>query len=161
MTKTIEAARPVHSGANVPATGIKATPLTCTIGAEVSGINLGDAARDDALFAQVKALLLQYKVLFLRGQDITRAGHVAFARRFGELEDHLSPATIRTTPAWYAFTRAPAAKKSRMRTRGIATPPGAPRRRWAVCCVASNAPRWAATPCGPTWARPMQSCPKR
>ena len=77
MTKTIEAARPVHSGANVPATGIKATPLTCTIGAEVSGINLGDAARDDALFAQVKALLLQYKVLFLRGQDITRAEHVA------------------------------------------------------------------------------------
>ena len=88
MTETIEAARPVHSGANVPATGIKVTPLTCTIGAEVSGINLGDAARDDALFAQIKALLLQYKVLFLRGQDITRAEHVAFARRFGELEDH-------------------------------------------------------------------------
>ena len=88
MTETIEAARPVHSSANVPVTGIKATPLTCTIGAEVSGVNLGEAARDDALFVQIKALLLQYKVLFLRGQDITRAGHVAFARRFGELEDH-------------------------------------------------------------------------
>ena len=30
----------------------------------------------------------KYKVLFLRDQDITRAEHVAFARRFGELEDH-------------------------------------------------------------------------
>jgi taurine dioxygenase len=27
-------------------------------------------------------------VVFLRDQDITRAEHVAFARRFGELEDH-------------------------------------------------------------------------
>ena len=63
-------------------------PLTCTIGAEVSGVDLGDAARDDDLFAEIKRLLLQHKVLFLRDQDISRADHVAFARRFGELEDH-------------------------------------------------------------------------
>ncbi len=62
--------------------------LTCNIGAEVSGVNLGDCARDAALFAEMRALLLKHKVLFLRGQDITRAEHVAFARRFGELEDH-------------------------------------------------------------------------
>ncbi|WP_233859252.1 TauD/TfdA dioxygenase family protein [Paraburkholderia sp. HD33-4] len=62
--------------------------LTCTIGAEISGVNLGDAARDDALFAEIKALLLKHKVLFLRDQQITRAEHVAFARRFGDLEDH-------------------------------------------------------------------------
>src|SRR4030095_449722 len=41
-----------------------------------------------ALFAEIKALLLEHKVLFLRDQDISRADHVAFARRFGELEDH-------------------------------------------------------------------------
>ena len=62
--------------------------LTCAIGAELSGVNLGDAARDDGLFAEIKALLLQHKVLFLRDQDFSRAEHVAFARRFGELEDH-------------------------------------------------------------------------
>ncbi|MBC9251491.1 taurine dioxygenase [Pseudomonas alcaligenes] len=62
--------------------------LTCAIGAELSGVNLGDASRDDALFAEIKALLLKHKVLFLRDQDISRAEHVAFARRFGELEDH-------------------------------------------------------------------------
>jgi len=67
---------------------IKVEPLTCSIGAELSGVNLGDASRDDALFAEIKALLLKHKVLFLRDQDITRAEHVAFARRFGELEDH-------------------------------------------------------------------------
>ncbi len=67
---------------------IRAVPLTCTIGAELFGVKLGEAARDDALFAEMKALLLRHKVLFLRDQDIPRADHVAFARRFGELEDH-------------------------------------------------------------------------
>ncbi len=63
-------------------------PLTCAIGAELFGVNLGEAARDDTLFAEIKAALLQHKVLFLRDQHITRAEHVAFARKFGELEDH-------------------------------------------------------------------------
>ena len=67
---------------------IKVEPLTCAIGAELSNVNLGDASRDDGLFAEIRALLLKHKVLFLRDQDITRAEHVAFARRFGELEDH-------------------------------------------------------------------------
>jgi taurine dioxygenase len=62
--------------------------LTCAIGAELSNVSLADAAHDDALFARIKALLLEHKVLFLRDQDISRADHVAFARRFGALEDH-------------------------------------------------------------------------
>ncbi len=67
---------------------MKALPMTRTIGAELTGVNLGDASRNDALFQEIKALLLKHKVLFLRDQDISRAEHVAFARRFGELEDH-------------------------------------------------------------------------
>ena len=67
---------------------VQAEPLTCSIGAELRNANLGDASRDDALFAEIRSLLLRFKVLFLRDQDITRAEHVAFARRFGELEDH-------------------------------------------------------------------------
>ncbi|HSV77955.1 MAG TPA: TauD/TfdA family dioxygenase [Ramlibacter sp.] len=63
-------------------------PLTCHIGAELVGVSLADAAHDDGLFAEVKAALLKHKVLFLRDQDIARADHVAFARRFGELENH-------------------------------------------------------------------------
>ena len=62
--------------------------LTCAIGAELSYVDLADAIHDDGLFQELRRLLVQYKVLFLRDQDFTRAEHVAFARRFGELEDH-------------------------------------------------------------------------
>ena len=62
---------------------IKVEQLTCAIGAQLHNVNLGDASRDDALFTEIRALLVQHKVLFLRDQDITRAEHVAFARRFG------------------------------------------------------------------------------
>lgn len=70
------------------ATSIKVEPLTCTIGAELSGVDLGEASRDPGLFEEIRELLLTYKVLFLRDQDFTRAEHVALARRFGQLEDH-------------------------------------------------------------------------
>src|SRR5256885_1722000 len=63
-------------------------PMTCAIGAELLGVRLADAVRDDALFSEIRAALLRHKVLFLRDQGLTRAEHVAFARRFGELEDH-------------------------------------------------------------------------
>jgi len=67
---------------------IKVEPLTCTIGAELSNVDLGVASREPELVAQIRSLLLKHKVLFFRDQDITRAEHVAFARHFGELEDH-------------------------------------------------------------------------
>jgi taurine dioxygenase len=62
--------------------------LTCAIGAELSNVNLGVASRTPELVAEIRALLLEHKVLFFRDQDITRAEHVALARHFGELEDH-------------------------------------------------------------------------
>jgi taurine dioxygenase len=62
--------------------------LTCAIGAEIGNVNLGIASRDPALMAEIRALLLRHRVLFFRDQDISRAEHVAFARHFGELEDH-------------------------------------------------------------------------
>jgi taurine dioxygenase len=62
--------------------------LTTAIGAELFDVSLADAARDAGVFAAIRAHLLKHKVLFLRDQDITRADHVAFARRFGELENH-------------------------------------------------------------------------
>ena len=67
---------------------IHVEPLTCSIGAELGNVNLGAAAEDDGLMAEIRALLLKHRVVFFRDQDITRAQHVAFARRFGELEDH-------------------------------------------------------------------------
>lgn len=67
---------------------MKVEQLTCSIGAELIGINLSDAAYDESLFLEIKAQLLKHKVLFLRNQNMTRAEHVKFAERFGPLEDH-------------------------------------------------------------------------
>jgi taurine dioxygenase len=67
---------------------LKAEQVTCSIGAEVSNVSLATAAVDDALLVEIRSLLLKYRVLFFRDQDITHVEHVAFARRFGELEDH-------------------------------------------------------------------------
>lgn len=71
-----------------PRPTIKTQPLTCSIGAELFDVNLADVAHDEALFAELKSLLLRHKVVFLRDQDFTRAQHVALAERFGALEDH-------------------------------------------------------------------------
>jgi taurine dioxygenase len=67
---------------------IRVEKLACAIGAELSNVDLGVASRESALAAEIKTLLLEHKVLFFRDQEITRAEHVAFARYFGELEDH-------------------------------------------------------------------------
>jgi taurine dioxygenase len=67
--------------------GLSLMPLTPTIGAEVSGIDLAHplAPADKAALRQA---LLDWKVLFFRDQDITTDQHLAFARNFGELEVH-------------------------------------------------------------------------
>ena len=79
----------VHVGSEVFAQ-FEARPLTPSIGAELHGVDLSKQL-DDALIADIRAALLKYKVIFFRGQDITRKQHVEFASRFGDLEIH--PAT--------------------------------------------------------------------
>ncbi|BCN47786.1 putative taurine dioxygenase [Prescottella equi] len=83
---TIVESRVRGRGATVA--NLDARPLTCSIGAEVHGVDLGEVSRDDALFAELKSRLLEHKVLFFRDQDMSRAEHVALAQRFGALEDH-------------------------------------------------------------------------
>jgi taurine dioxygenase len=65
-------------------------PVTPRIGAEIEGIDLGGPLSHDAI-EEIRQALLTYKVLFFRDQDITQEQHIAFGRRFGELEVH--PAT--------------------------------------------------------------------
>lgn len=60
--------------------------LGATIGAEIRGVDLNEA--DDETVGELWHALLTYKVIFFRDQDLTPAGHVAFARRFGDLEVH-------------------------------------------------------------------------
>jgi len=67
---------------------VKVEKLTTHIGAELGGVSLAEAVTNDDLFGEIRQALLAHKVLFLRDQDISKAEHVAFARRFGELENH-------------------------------------------------------------------------
>lgn len=70
-------------------------PLTPTIGAIIDGVDLR-ADLSDGDINGIRAALLDWKVIFFRDQDISRAQHIAFARRFGELEIH--PATPKDQP---------------------------------------------------------------
>src|SRR4051812_5721331 len=89
MTPTLHAEPSAPAVVNAASLGsIRVEPLTCAIGAELSNVDLGAASREPALAAEIRALLVEHKVLFFRDQDITRTEHVAFARHFGELEDH-------------------------------------------------------------------------
>ncbi|HSG88804.1 MAG TPA: TauD/TfdA family dioxygenase [Pseudomonadales bacterium] len=71
-------------------TRFEVRPLTPVIGAELHEIDLAQRL-DDATIAEIRSALLRYKVIFFRDQKISRDQHIAFARRFGELEIH--PAT--------------------------------------------------------------------
>jgi taurine dioxygenase len=67
---------------------MKVIPLTCALGAELQNVSLAEAGRNADLAGEIKAQLLKHKVLFVRDQDITDAEQAAFARTFGDLEDH-------------------------------------------------------------------------
>ncbi len=66
---------------------IQVSPQGATLGAEVSEVDLRAELADDVI-VEIRQALLDYKVLVFRDQPITSAQHVAFARRFGELEIH-------------------------------------------------------------------------
>ena len=70
----------------VPET-LSVSPLTPAIGAEIGGIDLRQPL-DAATKSAIRNLLLEWKVLFFRDQDITTEQHLAFARNFGDLEIH-------------------------------------------------------------------------
>lgn len=72
---------------NIKAGSIELAPLTPTIGAEVGNIDLTKPI-DAGVVADLKAALLDWKVLFFRNQDVTTEQHLAFARNFGDLEAH-------------------------------------------------------------------------
>lgn len=58
-----------------------------TIGAELRGVDL-TAQLPDAVIDEIRQALFDYKVVFFRDQPLNPGQHVAFARRFGDLEIH-------------------------------------------------------------------------
>jgi alpha-ketoglutarate-dependent taurine dioxygenase len=63
------------------------TQVGSTLGAEISGIDL-TTDLNDVVISELQLALDNYKVIFFRDQPLTSDQHVAFAKRFGDLEIH-------------------------------------------------------------------------
>ncbi len=92
------------------------TPLSPTIGAEIEGVDLSRPLDPD-LLADVRRALLEWKVIFFRDQHLERDAHAAFARHWGELENHPffghvehTPGQPDDTPEVVRFAKGDAAK---------------------------------------------------
>jgi taurine dioxygenase len=67
---------------------MQVTRLSDALGAEVIGIDVASVSDDD--FDAINAAWLEHEVLVLREQELTPDQHIAFSKRFGDLEVHIS-----------------------------------------------------------------------
>lgn len=73
---------------------IDITPITPSIGAEISGVSAAEAIEHVELTNAIRTALLEHQVLVFRDQELDREQHKAFGRGFGELHIHPSRRTI-------------------------------------------------------------------
>lgn len=66
---------------------ISVSPVAGSLGAEVAGADLSQDLADDVI-AEIRRALLENLVIFFRGQDMSPEQQLAFARRFGTLNQH-------------------------------------------------------------------------
>jgi alpha-ketoglutarate-dependent taurine dioxygenase len=71
-------------------------PLGPVLGVEVTGVDLSEPL-DNARFAVIRQALNDHCLVLVRGQALSEGAHVAFARRFGELQIHVLKQFL-TTP---------------------------------------------------------------
>jgi taurine dioxygenase len=64
---------------------IEIHPVTPLIGAEIRGVDLAKPLAHDEVEA-IRGALHEHLVLFFRNQKIDEAAHIAFSRRFGEIQ---------------------------------------------------------------------------
>ncbi len=95
----IESHRPIHYGPRRHIAAIRerldalrfddfeAVPQSPCLGAEIRGLDLRKPITKE-IAADIERALVEYKVIFFRGQDLNQSEHVAFASHFGELEIH-------------------------------------------------------------------------
>jgi len=65
---------------------IRVEPVTGSIGAEISGVDLRQF--DDEVITELQRAWMDHKVLFFRDQDLTPEQHIAYSQSFGDLEVH-------------------------------------------------------------------------
>jgi taurine dioxygenase len=93
------------------------TRLSHALGAQVQDVDLSREV-PAADFAAIHRAFLDYGVLRFRGQNVTRERHIAFSRRFGELDDNdRSPDTDPHYPELTIVTTRPKADGSASESR--------------------------------------------
>ena len=90
------------------ASNITVSPLTPAIGAEIGNIDLRQVSSDE--IADIRAALLEYKVVFFRDQTLTQAEHISFAREFGDLEIHPATPKSQSNPEVLHIAHGPESK---------------------------------------------------
>ena len=73
-----------HPTAASATSTIDVRPLTAKVGAEIFGVDLTQPL-DAATVADIRAALLQWKVVFFRDQDITTEQQIQFGSHFGDV----------------------------------------------------------------------------
>lgn len=68
-------------------TTLQIKPISGALGAEIDGISLASEL-SDATIAEIRQALLDHLVIFFRDQALTLEQQIAFAKRFGPLEEH-------------------------------------------------------------------------
>ena len=64
-----------------------ATPIAGSLGAEISGISIDQDLNDETI-VELRQALLDHLVIFFRDQQLSPERQIAFAHRFGPLEEH-------------------------------------------------------------------------
>ena len=90
------------------ASNITVSPLTPAIGAEIGNIDLRKVSSDEIV--DIRAALLEYKVVFFRDQTLTQAEHISFAREFGDLEIHPATPKSQSNPEVLHIAHGPESK---------------------------------------------------
>lgn len=126
------------------------------IGAEIRGLDLSRPLTA-AVRAELDRALLEWKVLFFRGQHLTSAAQRDFARNWGELETNPLLATGDAEDV-VRFDRSQVPTFENVWHTDTTF-----RENPALGAVLQlrEVPRTAATPSGPTWRPPTTTCPRR
>jgi taurine dioxygenase len=85
--------------------------ISGALGADVRGVNLAEPVSDEIL-AEIRAALLDNLVIAIRGQDITPAQQLAFARRWGDIHLHPFVEGMPDYPEILAIIKRPTDKKN-------------------------------------------------
>lgn len=81
--------------------GMHIQPLNGYIGAEISGVFLGNL--NEAEFGAIREALVNYEVIVFRDQDITLDQQIDFAKRFGNLSVHPFAPNMESKPEVITF----------------------------------------------------------